>query len=79
MSSYDGYLYVGFGAEDTMQSAADNKAFIDATNEMSDDRGLAEIHEGADHGFAVPGGAYHDAAADRSYDKALEIFGKAVA
>ena len=46
---------------------------------MSGGRGLAEIHEGADHGFAVPGGAYHTAAADRSYEKALEIFGKAVA
>ena len=40
-----------------MQSADANKPFIDATNEMSDGRGLAEIHEGADHGFAVPGGA----------------------
>jgi dienelactone hydrolase len=77
--SYSGYLYVAFGAEDKMQSADDNKAFIDATNELSDGRGLAEIHEGADHGFAVPGGAYHDAAADRSYEKALEIFEKAVA
>jgi carboxymethylenebutenolidase len=77
--SYTGYLYVGFGAEDKMQSAADNKAFITATNDMSEGRGLAEIHDGADHGFAVPGGAYHDAAADRSYQKALEIFDKAVA
>jgi carboxymethylenebutenolidase len=77
--SYDGYLYVGFGAEDKMQSADDNKAFIEATNEMGGGRGLAEVHEGADHGFAVPGGAYHDAAADRSYEKALEIFGKAIA
>ena len=45
--SYDGYLYVAFGAEDTMQSADDNKAFIEATNQMSDGRGLAEIHDGA--------------------------------
>ncbi len=77
--SYDGYLYVGFGAEDRMQSAEANTAFIDATNAMADGRGLAEIHDGADHGFAVPGGAYHDAAADRSYEKALEIFATAVA
>jgi carboxymethylenebutenolidase len=77
--SYSGYLYVAFGAEDKMQSADDNKAFIDATNELSDGRGLAEIHDGADHGFAVPGGAYHDTAADRSYAKALEIFETAVA
>jgi carboxymethylenebutenolidase len=77
--SYTGHLYVGFGAEDKMQAADDNKPFIDATNEMSDGRGLAEVHDGADHGFAVPGGAYHDAAADRSYAKAREIFDKAVA
>ncbi len=77
--SYEGYLYVGFGAEDKMQSPDANTAFIDATNAMNDGRGLAEVHEGADHGFAVPGGAYHDAAADRSYEKALEIFGKAIA
>jgi carboxymethylenebutenolidase len=77
--SYNGHLYVAFGAEDKMQSAADNKAFIEATNDMSDGRGLAEVHEGADHGFAVPGGAYHEGAADRSYEKALEIFAKAVA
>jgi len=76
--TYDGYLYVGFGAEDKMQSADDNKAFIEATNEMSDGGGLAEVHDGADHGFAVPGGAYHAAAADRSYEKALEIFATAV-
>jgi dienelactone hydrolase len=79
VSSYNGHLYVAFGAEDKMQSAADNKAFIEATNDMSDGRGLAEVHEGADHGFAVPGGAYHEGAADRSYEKALEIFARAVA
>jgi carboxymethylenebutenolidase len=79
VDTYNGHLYVGFGSEDKMQSPDSNKPFIDATNDMSDGRGLAEIHEGADHGFAVPGGAYHKAAADRSYDKALEIFGKAVA
>lgn len=79
VATYKGHLYVGFGSEDKMQSAEANTAFIEATNEMSDGRGLAEIHEGADHGFAVPGGAFHKAAADRSYEKALEIFGKAVA
>ena len=77
--TYDGHLYVAFGAEDRMQPADANQAFIDATNALSDGRGLAEVHEGADHGFAVPGGGYHDAAADRSYHKALEMFAKAVA
>ncbi len=79
VDTYSGHLYMGFGSEDRMQSADSNKPFIDAVNDMSGGRGLAEIHDGADHGFAVPGGAYHDAAADRSYEKALEIFGKAVA
>jgi carboxymethylenebutenolidase len=79
VAAYDGLLYMGFGSEDKMQSADANKPFIDAVNTAMDGRGLAEIHDGADHGFAVPGGAYHDAAADRSYEKALEIFGKAVA
>ncbi len=76
---YKGLLYVAFGSEDKMQSADANKPFIDIVNEMSDGRGLAEIHDGADHGFAVPGGAYQEAAADRSYEKALDIFSKAVA
>ncbi len=79
VAGYDGLLYVGFGSEDKMQSADANKPFIDAVNTAMDGRGLAEIHDGADHGFAVPGPAYHEAAADRSYEKALEIFEKAVA
>ena len=40
------------------------------------DRGNAEVHEGANHGFAVPGGAYHEAAASRSYEQALAMFAK---
>jgi carboxymethylenebutenolidase len=79
VASYPGYLYVAFGAEDKMQSADANQPLIDATNELDDGRGRAEVHEGADHGFAVPGAFYQDAAADRSYDQALEIFAKAVA
>ena len=79
VDSYDGLLYVGFGAEDTMQPADANRPLIDATNALSDGRGLAEIHDGANHGFAVPGGAYHGAAADRSYGKALEMFEQALA
>jgi dienelactone hydrolase len=78
VDAYDGLLYVGFGSEDTMQPADANKPFIDATNNLDIGRGLAEVHEGANHGFAVPGSAYHGAAADRSYDKALEMFGQAL-
>ena len=79
VASYTGRLYVGFGADDKMQSPEANTAFIDATNAMSGGRGLAEIHDGADHGFAVPGGAYHKGAAERSYEQALETFAIAVA
>ena len=66
-------------AKTTGLSRKQVSSVFDATNELSDGRGLAEVHDGADHGFAVPGGAYHEAAADRSYDKALEIFATAVA
>jgi len=35
------------------------------------------VIEGADHGFAVPGGhAYHPEGATRSYATALAMFGK---
>jgi carboxymethylenebutenolidase len=75
-AGYDGWLYVGFGAEDKMQPPADNRALIDLANELPN--GEAEVHEGADHGFAVPGRAYHDAAADRSYERARSMFAAAL-
>lgn len=70
--SYTGSLYLGFGSEDTMQPASANTALIDATNAL--DKGEAEIHDGADHGFGVFGPAHHEAAADRSYDRARVMF-----
>jgi carboxymethylenebutenolidase len=70
--SYTGSLYIGFGSADTMQPASDNTALIEATNAL--DKGEAEIHDGADHGFGVYGGAYHEAAADRSYERAKVMF-----
>ena len=79
VDGFEGMLYVGYGSEDQMQPATQGKPLIDATNGLSGGRGLAEVHDGADHGFAVPGGSYHDAAADRSYEKALEFFGRVVA
>jgi carboxymethylenebutenolidase len=72
-----GSLYVAFGSADTMQPPADNVPFIDAVNAMPGGRGEAEILDGADHGFSVPGGpAYHEAAAARAYDKARTLFGR---
>jgi carboxymethylenebutenolidase len=63
--AYTGSLYIGFGSADTMQPALANTALIDATNALA--KGVAEIHDGADHGFAVYGRAYHEDAATRSY------------
>lgn len=69
---YTGSLYVAFGTEDKMQPAAANTAFIDATNAL--DRGEAEVLDGANHGFAVPGPAYHEPAAERAYERARAAF-----
>ncbi|HUR77904.1 MAG TPA: dienelactone hydrolase family protein [Acidimicrobiales bacterium] len=75
--SIAGTLYVAFGSEDKMQSPEDNVAFIEAVRAMPEGRGDADILDGANHGFAVPGGpAYHEAAASVAYDKTLSIFGK---
>ena len=77
--SIPGSMYVAFGSADKMQPADANIPFIDAVNAMPDGRGEAEVLEGADHGFAVPGSpAYHDAAASRSYERALAIFSAAL-
>lgn len=78
VDGFAGYLYVGVGAEDRMQSAEMNKPLIDAVNDRGE-RGNAEVHEGANHGFAVPGGAFHEQAAARSYDQALAMFEKGLA
>ncbi|HMJ74844.1 MAG TPA: dienelactone hydrolase family protein [Iamia sp.] len=70
-------LYVGFGAEDTSQSPADNQDMIGLVDARP--TGEVEIHDGAVHGFAVPGRSYHPAAADRSYDRARALFAAALA
>ena len=70
--SYTGSLYIGFGSEDTMQPASANGPLIESTNAL--DKGEAEIHDGADHGFGVYGGGYHEAAADRSYERTRVMF-----
>jgi carboxymethylenebutenolidase len=70
--AYTGSLYIAFGSADTMQPASANTALIEATNALA--KGEAEIHEGADHGFGVYGPAYHEAAADRSFERARAVF-----
>lgn len=72
VDGFGGYIYVGIGAEDQMQSAEMNKPLIDAVGELGE-HGLAEVHAGANHGFAVPGPAYHESAASRSYEEALDM------
>jgi carboxymethylenebutenolidase len=69
---YTGSLYVGFGSEDRSQPASSNVALIDSTNALP--KGEAEIHEGANHGYAVYGLAYHEVAADRSYAQIQMMF-----
>ena len=78
VADFAGYLYVGIGGEDQMSSAEINKPLIDAVAKLGD-RGSVEVHEGANHGFAVPGPAFHEAAASRSYERALALFGKGLA
>lgn len=73
VADYPGWLYVGFGADDTAQPPAENTALIEIVR--GTDRGEVDIHEGAGHGFAVPEGGYHQAAADRSYGRARALFG----
>jgi carboxymethylenebutenolidase len=70
--SYTGSLYIAFGAEDKMQPASANGPLIEATNALA--KGEAEIHDGADHGFGVKGGGYHEGAATRSYERAKVMF-----
>lgn len=74
-----GSLYVAFGSEDKMQSPEANVPFIEAVRAMPDGRGEADIHDGADHGFAVPRSpAFHETAAKTSYTKAFELFARAL-
>ena len=69
---YTGSLYIGFGSADQMQPASDNGPLIDFTNAL--DKGEAEIHDGADHGFGVLGPSYHQSAGDRSYERTKVMF-----
>lgn len=69
-----GPLYVGIGREDRMQSAEANQPLIDAVNARGDGS-TAEVLDGANHGFAVPGGvAYHEPAAAQAYAATLALF-----
>jgi carboxymethylenebutenolidase len=75
--SITGHVYAAFGSEDRAQPPADNVPFIDAINALGE-RGLAEVLDGADHGFGVPGPTYHATAAERAYQQTFAIFGVAL-
>jgi carboxymethylenebutenolidase len=72
-----GVVYVGIGSEDRAQPAEANQPLIDAVNGRGD-ASVAEVLDGANHGFAVPGLGWHEAAADQAYGRALALFDKAV-
>jgi carboxymethylenebutenolidase len=69
-----GELYVGLGGADAFQPP---EAFEPARAEL-ERHGIphtADIHEGADHGFMIPGApAHHDEACERSWDRTFELF-----
>ena len=68
VAAFAGSIYLGYGAEDTMQSPESQQALIDMVEARPD--GEVEIHDGANHGYTVPGPAYQEAAAERSYERA---------
>lgn len=69
-----GELYVGLGAADAFQPP---EAFEPARGEL-EKHGighLIETHEGADHGFMIPGApAFHEQAAERSWERTFDLF-----
>jgi carboxymethylenebutenolidase len=70
--SYTGSLYIGFGTDDTLQPASANTDLIAWTNAL--DKGRADIHEGANHGYSVYGPSYHEPSADASYEHIKAMF-----
>lgn len=69
-----GELYVGLGGADAYQPP---QAFDPARAEL-DRHGIAyvaEIHDGADHGYMIPGApAHHDEASERSWERTFDLF-----
>ena len=76
ISEIRGELYVGLGGADAFQPP---EAFEPARAELERHgvRHHAEIHEGADHGYMIPGApAFHDVASERSWERVLDLFGR---
>jgi carboxymethylenebutenolidase len=68
-----GHLYVALGSADHMASTEHNAPLMEAVRSLGE-RGVVEVHEGASHGFAVPGAGYQRPAAQRSYAESLALF-----
>ncbi|MES3636624.1 dienelactone hydrolase family protein [Mycobacterium intracellulare] len=75
VAALTGNLYIALGAQDRMSSVEQNQPLIDAASRLGENARV-DIHDGADHGFAVPGPGYHAAAADRSYAQALDLLAR---
>jgi carboxymethylenebutenolidase len=70
----DGSIYLGYGSADEMQPASQQQPLIDIVEAMAN--GEVEVHDGADHGYSVPGSRHHQEASDRSYEKAKAVFAR---
>ena len=69
-----GRVHMAQGTADQLSSVEENQPLLDAVVDLGD-RGSVDLIDGADHGFAVPGGhAYHPEGAARSYATAAAIF-----
>lgn len=69
-----GELYIGLGGADSFQPP---EAFEPARAELDRHgiRYVADVHEGAEHGFMIPGApAYHDQACERAWERTLDLF-----
>jgi len=69
-----GELYVGLGGADAFQPP---EAFEPARAELERHgiRYVAEVHEGAEHGYMIPGSpAFHDQACERAWERTLDLF-----
>ena len=77
VSRVTGHLYIAIGGSDHLASVEHNQPLIDELRELGD-RATVEILPGADHGFAMPGPSYHEAAAARSFEQSLALFRRTI-
>ncbi|MGF1600206.1 MAG: hypothetical protein ACFCVK_25440 [Acidimicrobiales bacterium] len=66
---------VASDVDDGLAPVDHNQPLLDAVAALGEPSGYG-VYDGADHGFAVPGFTYHEPAADKAYDRALELLGR---